>query len=144
LLETEFARKGIQLTVDADADELVSVDPNKFKQVLLNLAQNGAEAIDGRGTVTLRSRFDRRVLQGRLRPVVIIEVADTGCGMPAEIQKRLFDPFFTTKEEGTGLGLPIAARIIEKHGGAIEYQTAPEQGTTFSIVLPRSSIDIRK
>jgi signal transduction histidine kinase len=137
LLETEFGRKGIQLIVDADAKELVSVDPNKLKQVLLNLAQNGAEAIDGRGTVTLRSRFDKRVLQGQLRPVVIIEVVDTGSGMPIEIQKRLFDPFFTTKEQGTGLGLPIAARIIEKHGGAIEYQTVPEQGTTFSIVLPR-------
>jgi signal transduction histidine kinase len=137
LLETEFARKGIQLIVDSDAKELVSVDPNKLKQVLLNLAQNGAEAIETRGTVTLRSRFDKRVLQGHLRAVVIIDVVDTGSGMPLEIQKRLFDPFFTTKEQGTGLGLPIASRIIEKHGGAIEYQTAPEQGTTFSIVLPR-------
>lgn len=143
LLETEFGRKGIQLIVDADAKELVSVDPNKLKQVLLNLAQNGAEAIDGRGTVTLRSRFDKRVLQGQLRPVVIIEVVDTGSGMPIEIQKRLFDPFFTTKEQGTGLGLPIAARIVEKHGGAIEYQTAPDQGTTFSIVLPRVPADTR-
>jgi signal transduction histidine kinase len=137
LLETEFSRKGIQLNIDAAADELVQVDPNKFKQVLLNLAQNGAQAISGRGTVTLRSRFDRRVLHGQMRPAVIIDIADTGSGMAPEIQKRLFDPFFTTKEQGTGLGLPIAARIIEKHGGAIEYQTAPEQGTTFSIILPR-------
>lgn len=139
LLETEFARKEIQLVVDAQADELVRVDPNKFKQVLLNLAQNAAQAITGRGTVTLRSRFDKRVLHGRLRRVVIIDIADTGAGMPPEIQKRLFDPFFTTKEQGTGLGLPIAARIIEKHGGAIEYATAVGQGTTFSIILPRST-----
>jgi signal transduction histidine kinase len=137
LLETEFARKGIQITVDADASELVCVDPNKFKQVLLNLAQNGAQAITGRGTVTLRSRFDKRLLHGQLRSVVVIDVVDTGCGMAIGTQKRLFDPFFTTKEQGTGLGLPIAARIIEKHGGAIEYQTAPGQGTTFSIFLPR-------
>ncbi len=137
LLETEFSRKGIQLNIDAEADELVRVDPNKFKQVLLNLAQNGAQAIPERGTVTLRSRFDKRVLHGRMRPAVIIDVVDTGSGMPPEIQKRLFDPFFTTKEQGTGLGLPIAARIIEKHGGAIEYQSVPDQGTTFSIILPR-------
>jgi signal transduction histidine kinase len=52
------------------------------------------------------------------------------------VQKRLFDPFFTTKEAGTGLGLPIAARIVEKHGGVIQYQTHPNCGTTFSIVLP--------
>jgi signal transduction histidine kinase len=141
LLETEFSRKGVSLELQVQADELVRVDPNKFKQVLLNLAQNGAEAISGRGTVTLRSRFERRVLHGQSRPVIITDVCDSGSGMPMEIQKRLFDPFFTTKEEGTGLGLPIAARIIEKHGGAIEYQTAPNQGTTFSIILPRISED---
>jgi signal transduction histidine kinase len=138
LLETEFSRKDIQLAVDAGSDELVQVDPNKFKQVLLNLTQNGAQAITGRGTVTLRSRVGKRVLHGQLRPVTIIDVADTGSGMPLEVQKRLFDPFFTTKEQGTGLGLPIAARIIEKHGGAIEYRSAPNQGTTFSIILPRT------
>lgn len=139
LLEREFARKSIGLKIEAEADELIRVDPNKFKQVLLNLAQNGAQAISGRGTVTLRSRFDKRVLHGLMRPVVIIDIVDTGCGMPLEIQKRLFDPFFTTKEQGTGLGLPIAARIIEKHGGTIEYQTAAGQGTTFSIILPRDT-----
>ena len=94
--------------------------------------------------MTLRSRFEKRALHGQVRPVVIIDIADTGSGMPVEIQKRLFDPFFTTKEEGTGLGLPIAARIIEKHGGAIEYETAPNEGTTFSIILPRISDDERQ
>ena len=52
------------------------------------------------------------------------------------MQKRLFDPFFTTKPSGTGLGLSIAARIVEKHGGALEFQTQPGRGTTFRIVLP--------
>ena len=137
LLENDFSRKGVRLDLKVEADELIRVDPNKFKQVLLNLAQNGAEAISGPGVVTLRSRFDRRLLHGRMMPVVVIDIADTGSGMPLEIQKRLFDPFFTTKEEGTGLGLPIAARIIEKHSGAIEYQSTPGEGTTFSIILPR-------
>lgn len=70
---------------------------------------------------------------------MVIEITDTGKGMPPEVQKRLFDPFFTTKEQGTGLGLPIAARIVEKHGGLIQYQTEPGQGTTFSILLPRAN-----
>jgi signal transduction histidine kinase len=144
LLESEFERKGVRLVVDAQADELVRVDPNKLKQVLLNLAQNGADAISGGGTVTLRSRVDRSPLHGQLRSVLVIDIVDTGSGMPAEIQKRLFDPFFTTKEQGTGLGLPIAARIIEKHGGAIEYRSAPNAGTTFSIILPRTNEDERK
>jgi signal transduction histidine kinase len=76
------------------------------------------------------------MLNGRLASVVVIDVADTGSGIPPEVQKRLFDPFFTTKEAGTGLGLPIAARIVEKHGGVIQFQTQPQRGTTFSIVLP--------
>jgi signal transduction histidine kinase len=144
LLETEFSRRGIQLKVEGAADELVRVDPNKFKQVLLNFAQNGAEAITGAGTVTLSCRFEKRPLQGQLRPVVIIDITDTGAGMPPEIQKRLFDPFFSTKEHGTGLGLPISARIMEKHGGAIEYKSTPGHGTTFSIILPRITDDERK
>src|SRR5678810_731452 len=68
---------------------------------------------------------------------VILEVTDNGKGISPEVEKRLFDPFFSTKEAGTGLGLPIAARMIEKHGGKIEYRTQPGHGTTFSIVLPR-------
>jgi len=139
LLETEFSRKGIGLLLKIEADEMVQIDPNKFKQVLLNFAQNGAEAVSGQGSVTLRSHFEQRILHGQPRRVVVIDIIDTGSGMPPEIQKRLFDPFFTTKEQGTGLGLPIAARIVEKHGGAIEYKTALNEGTTFSIILPRIS-----
>jgi signal transduction histidine kinase len=144
LLDVEFSRRGIRLTLKIEADGMVRVDPNKFKQALLNLAQNGAEAISGPGEVTLRSRLDNRLLKGEVRPVMIIDVTDTGAGMPEEAQKRLFDPFFTTKEAGTGLGLPIAARIIEKHGGAIECRTAINQGSTFSIVLPRYVEDERE
>ena len=68
--------------------------------------------------------------------VVILEVADTGKGIPPEVEARLFDPFFTTKDSGTGLGLSIAARIVEKQGGSLQYQTQVNRGTTFGIVLP--------
>jgi len=68
--------------------------------------------------------------------VVILEVADDGEGIPPEVERRLFDPFFTTKESGTGLGLSIAARIVQMHGGALQYQTQVSRGTTFGIVLP--------
>jgi signal transduction histidine kinase len=66
----------------------------------------------------------------------VVSVEDNGKGMPPQVQKRLFDPFFTTKEEGTGLGLPIAARIVEKHGGVLSYRTELNRGTIFQIVLP--------
>jgi len=72
---------------------------------------------------------------------VILEVTDTGKGIPPEVEKRLFDPFFTTKAAGTGLGLPVAARLVEKHGGNIEFQTRLGHGTTFRVVIPREFND---
>jgi signal transduction histidine kinase len=112
------------------------MDAALIKQVLINLVRNAGEAIDGAGTVTLRARRDQVALLGQQRAVAILEVSDTGRGIPPEVEKRLFDPFFTTKEAGTGLGLSIAARVVEKHGGALQYQTQVGRGTTFGIVLP--------
>jgi len=108
-----------------------------MKQVLINLACNAAEAIDGKGTVTLRAIPTRAQLNGREVEAVTFEVSDTGKGIPPEIEKRLFDPFFSTKETGAGLGLPISARLIQKQGGRLQYQTRPGHGTTFGVVLPR-------
>jgi signal transduction histidine kinase len=106
--------------------------------VLINLVRNAADATEGPGTVTLRARAAQAPLGGQMQAVVILEVQDTGKGIAPEVAKRLFDPFFTTKDTGTGLGLPIAARIVEKHGGTLQYQTQPGRGTTFGVVLPRS------
>jgi signal transduction histidine kinase len=75
---------------------------------------------------------------------MVLQVTDTGKGIPPEVEKRLFDPFFSTKETGTGLGLPIAARIVERHGGLIQYQTRRGHGTTFGVVLPRENGDTAK
>ena len=111
-------------------------DPQQIKQVLINLIQNAADSIEENGTITLRARRDEKWLDDRQMDVVILEVTDTGKGITPEDEKRLFDPFFTTKDFGTGLGLPIAARIVEKHQGALQYQTQPDFGTTFGIILP--------
>jgi signal transduction histidine kinase len=67
----------------------------------------------------------------------MLQVSDNGKGIQSKVEERLFDPFFSTKEGGVGLGLPIAACIVERHGGHIQYQTQRNRGTTFSIVLPR-------
>jgi signal transduction histidine kinase len=141
LLSSELAKRSVEVKVEISSELFVKVDANKIKQVLLNLVQNAADSMPKGGTVTLSTRIDRRVLLGRPTQVVMIDVTDTGTGMPAEIQKRLFDPFFTTKEYGTGLGLPISARIVEKHGGVMEYKTQPNCGTTFTIVLPKPTRD---
>lgn len=120
LLTPELAKRSVRFELDLQANESVQIDPEKMKQVLLNFIQNAADSIEHDGTVTLRSRTDRQTLGDRMLDAVVVEISDTGRGMPIEVQRRLFDPFFTTKEKGTGLGLPIAARIVEKHGGLIQ------------------------
>lgn len=108
--------------------------PSQLGQVFLNMLVNAAQAINAngpRGCITIRSGCtdDRRVW---------VEICDTGCGMlPAEA-KKIFDPFYTTKPVGvgTGLGLSISYGIVQRHGGSIEVESTPGQGTCFKIVLP--------
>jgi len=137
LLQPQLEKSNIRLAYENSVSTQVCVDTEQIKQVLINLVQNAAESIKKDGTVTLRARLDTSRLGDRIRDVVILDVNDTGAGIPPEVEKRLFDPFFTTKETGTGLGLSIAARIVEKHGGALQYQTQVNRGTTFGVVLPR-------
>jgi len=138
LLQPEFEKSNIRITLETASNALIRIDTQQFKQVLLNLAKNAADSIGRDGTIILRSRLDGRRLGDGHEESVVLEVADTGQGIPPEVAKRLFDPFFTTKESGTGLGLSIAARIVEKHGGLLQYQTQVNRGTTFGIVLPKA------
>ncbi len=138
LLKPELEKTNIRLAVQDFVSAPINIDSQQIQQVLINLIQNAADSIGHDGEVTLRARLDNKRLADHVRDVVILEVADTGKGIPPQVEKRLFDPFFTTKDAGTGLGLSIAARIVEKHGGALQYQTQPNHGTTFGIVLPRA------
>ncbi len=136
LLRDDLQRRGITLALQECPPVSIRADRQQIQQVLINLVRNGAESIPGSGTVTLRARQGAAKLSQRMAPVVILEVSDTGRGIPRDAEARLFDPFFSTKENGTGLGLSIAARIVEKHGGVIQYTTELDRGTTFSVVLP--------
>ena len=136
LLAPQLEKRNISLRIDETSGASFEADPQQLKQVLINLVQNAAESIDQRGAVTLRARSATARLNGHPQPVIILETQDTGKGIPPDVQKRLFDPFFSTKESGAGLGLSIAARIVEKHGGALEFQTQVNRGTTFGIILP--------
>ena len=137
LMSPNLENRKVQLVVESSPELFVRADSGHLKQVMINLARNAAEAIDGPGTVTLRARAAQAQLDGRETEAVILEVSDTGKGIPPEVEKRLFDPFFSTKETGTGLGLPISARLVQKQGGALQYQTRLGHGTTFGVVLPR-------
>ncbi len=141
LLGSQLEKASIRLDLASSPTLWIRVDPQQIEQVLINLIQNAAESIGRNGTITLRARSTLMPVEGHATPIVLLEVIDTGKGIPLRVQERLFDPFFTTKEAGTGLGLSIAARIVEKHGGALQYQTEVGRGTTFGIVLPRVEKD---
>ncbi len=145
LLRPALEARGVTLALEAGEGIWLRADRHQIEQVLINLVQNAADSIDtGGGTVTLRARQGAARFDGRSSPAVILEVADTGGGIPPEVRPRLFDPFFSTKEGGTGLGLPVSERIVEKHGGHIQYQTQLNRGTTFQIVLPCDSPHARQ
>ena len=132
LLNPQLEKSAIELRLLPGQPAWVRADTQQIEQVLINLIRNAAESIGRDGVISLCTRWE-----GRRDALVALEVSDNGKGIPDDVQKRLFDPFFTTKEGGTGLGLPIAARIVEKHGGDLRYHTELNRGTTFSVVLPR-------
>lgn len=106
----------------------ITADWAQLKQVFLNIILNAAEAMEGRGTITITTVSGARRIK--------VKVQDTGPGIPPEIMGKLFSPFFTTKEKGTGLGLAISYGIIEHHSGKIEVETALGKGSTFTVSLP--------
>lgn len=128
------------------------IDPEKLRQVLLNLVHNAIHAMDGQGRVTVATSHRRAARgawasppsdrSGALRSddgggeVVEISVHDTGPGISQKVLKNLFVPFFTTKEKGTGLGLAISQSIVQNAGGSIYVQTQAGMGTKFVISLP--------
>lgn len=136
LMRAGLEKSRISLRTEFLAEPLIEADPNQLKQALLNLAKNAAEAVGQDGTITFRTRSVPGLARTGHRAEAILEVEDSGQGIPPAAQARLFDPFFTTKEVGTGLGLSTAARIVEKHGGRIEYQSKLNHGSTFRVVLP--------
>lgn len=131
LTESEVVAHGHQLKYKPTKVPMFALmDKDKMVQVLINLVKNGIEAMEEGGTVTIRL-----ALQGNEG---IIEVEDTGCGIPEESVSELFHPFFTTKENGTGLGLSICHKIIQDHGGTIRVEDHHKKGSKFRITLPLS------
>ncbi len=106
----------------------LDADRDRIKQVLLNLVLNALQAMPGGGTLTLGASASSGTLT--------LCVTDTGGGIPPEVHPRLFEPYVTTKAKGLGLGLAIARRIVEAHGGRIEAENPPEGGSRFRVTLP--------
>ena len=139
--------KNVELRFDAERDlPLISADTAQLQQLIMNLALNGAEAVgDARGFVEVATSL-RSVAEGSIKGVlgdaiapgryVVLTVRDSGHGMDEATRRRIFDPFFTTKFTGRGLGLAAVLGIVKGHHGAIQVESAPGQGSTFSVYLP--------
>lgn len=138
LLRPELERRGLRLELEVPDGLQVRADRQQFQQVLINLVLNAADASTPAGEVRLTARATKGA-DGR--DVLEIGVADSGPGIPPDVAAQIFDPFFSTKEGGTGLGLPIAARIVEKHGGFLQFFPRNPRGTTFAVTLPAAAED---
>ncbi len=123
----------------------IKADPNQIEQVILNLALNAKDAMPEGGQLTISTdNAEFKESDCKLNPGVtpgkysVIEVSDTGTGIPEEILDRIFEPFFSTKEKGSGLGLSIVYGIVKQSGGHITVESQLGKGTTFRILIPSS------
>ncbi|HEY9071147.1 MAG TPA: ATP-binding protein [Candidatus Ozemobacteraceae bacterium] len=132
LIRNQFKKAGVALEKQFP-EELPTVvgDSDQLKQVFLNILTNAIQAMKAGGKLTVR-------IESRPNGLVTA-FQDTGCGIHADRLRTIFDPFMTTKEDGTGLGLSTALRIVEEHGGRIEVDSVLGQGSTFSVFLPLQS-----
>lgn len=120
--------KGIMVAQKPAGEIAVSGDPDRLRQVFINMITNAAEAMPDGGKLT--------VAVGIEEGCALVSFTDTGLGISAADMEKIFNPFFTTKECGTGLGLAISYKIISEHGGKIAAQSLPGKGSTFKIFLP--------
>ena len=137
LIEAEEQKK---LTFVRDYDPglpLIDLDRDQMVQAFLNLVRNAAAALDGQGTITLRSRAAINFTIGdrRHRVIASIEIEDDGPGIPIDMQDSVFYPLVTSRPEGTGLGLPGAQELLSRHNGLIEFESRPGR-TVFFVRIP--------
>jgi signal transduction histidine kinase len=127
-LEHALAGRNIALGLDAAYTGVAYFDEQAMLRLVHNLARNAAEAMPRGGEFRISTQADGERL--------ILEFADSGPGIPPELEGRLFELFATAKPGGTGLGLAICKKIVDEHGGDISCESVPGQGTTFRVALP--------
>jgi PAS domain S-box-containing protein len=145
LAETKARRGDVSVSVDLAAGlPALEGDRHQLCQVFTNLLTNAFEALEGRGVITITgtvATVDEPFGHGphSATQTLVIDVADNGKGVPADLTDRIFNPFFTTKPQGSGLGLAIVRKIVDAHDGRIDVNSSPETGTRFRITLPITS-----
>ncbi len=137
LLRHRMESYGITVEVKkAEASPMVHADPEQLKEAMVNLLVNACDAMREGGKIIIEEEAHKGDGEGA---DAVIRISDTGPGIPESVREKVFQPFFSTKEEGTGLGLCISARIIESHGGALDFTSEEGVGTTFIIKLKSSA-----
>jgi signal transduction histidine kinase len=126
VLQARGGRSAIRTVLTADP-AMVSVDEGLMRQALINILQNAVEAMPDGGSLTITAKRGRQLS---------IAVQDTGPGIPRENVGKIFLPFFTTREQGVGMGLALAHKVVTAHGGRIDVKSREGDGTVFTIVLP--------
>jgi two-component system nitrogen regulation sensor histidine kinase GlnL len=136
IVESEWSRLTVERDYDPSLPELL-LDRDQLIQALLNLLRNAAQATDGHGTIIVRTRIlTNHILHATAHKLVaLIEIEDDGPGVPADIADTLFYPLVTGRVDGTGLGLPLAQDLVNRHQGLIEYESTPTR-TVFRMQLP--------
>ncbi len=138
-IEQSLESKGIELALDLNPDiPPWMMDANQFQRILLNLLVNAIDAVKGKpnAKITIATQLDN---DDRLK----VTISDNGCGIAADRQEKIFDLFFTTKGSGgSGLGLPMVKKFVEKMGGALTLQSAPDAGATFTMSFPRKTAPV--
>jgi PAS domain S-box-containing protein len=128
-LNIEFA-----LSLDGDLPQVLG-NPGEIEQVFTNIILNAADAMEGKGRITIKSSLDPKTKE------VVLRLSDTGPGIDPAVKDKIFEPFFTTKPpgQGTGLGLSVVYGVIQRHGGTVEVESPEEGGAAFVIRLPLES-----
>jgi len=122
-----FPISRIKMVKNLQPVPMIKGDSEEMQEVFVNLIQNALEAMPNGGTLTLSTYTEEHR--------IVIEISDTGKGIPEELRERIFDPFFSTRHEGVGLGLSIVYRIVREHGGDIKVTSEPGKGSTFKILF---------
>ncbi len=137
IIEAEVQKSGVFKRDYDPGLPLIRLDRDQMVQAFLNLVRNASMALDGHGTITLRSRAVSNFTIGNVRHRVIasIEIQDDGPGIPFDLQDSVFYPLVTSRPDGTGLGLPAAQELLSRHGGLIEFESRPGR-TVFQVRIP--------
>jgi signal transduction histidine kinase len=137
--DTKARRGNVQVSVGlSESLPQIRADRHQLTQLVTNLLINAFEAMAGEGRVSITANPAWLEDGTEPREAVLLEVADDGPGMPAEVAERIFEPFYTTKTQGSGLGLAIVRRIVDAHDGRIDLRTAAGRGTLIRVTLPVS------